>query len=65
MNQNLKITISVIIPQKDFSYESQEAFTRATIALFRGMFPSVISIPHREEYLSPITVEFNETVEEE
>ena len=64
MNHQLKITINVVIPHQDFSYEQQEAFIRATIGMFQGMFPSASIVQTKDgNVLSAITIENNEVEE--
>jgi hypothetical protein len=63
MLHQVKITINVLIPKKDFSYEQQNEFIRATLALFKGMFPDAENIPPAPGSPSPVTVEVNDVEE--
>ena len=56
MKHQVRITINVVIPHIDFSYDLQNQFVSAVAALFRGMFPRAEELPKGDDYIPPFTI---------
>lgn len=61
-DKKISINIQVYIPKEDFTYETQDCFIRATMALFTGLFPHSHA-DYKGEL--PVTVRMEEVEDEQ